>query len=153
MIIIASTVEYYLSTMQKYPTLAFSGSHQQMMLRRHPWTYHFMIFWCFGAFFWHTWWRHQYVLRAKVLKLFVLKTFVSSAENLTSIGRQMHSKQPLIPVRGQNILCWKLDPGCHFGSNGPIYFFKFYFLVHHFCVLFFCCYCCFVLFLGEKGFF
>lgn len=108
MIIIASTVEYYLSTMQKYPTLAFSGSHQQMMLRRHPWTCHFMIFWCFGAFFWHTWWRHQYVLRAKVLKLFVLKTFVSSAENLTSIGRQMHSKQPLIPVRGQNILCWKL---------------------------------------------
>ena len=36
MIIIASTVEYYLRTVQKYQELTFSGYPQQMILRTHP---------------------------------------------------------------------------------------------------------------------
>ena len=32
-------------------------------------------------------------------------------------------------MRGQNIFCWKLDGGCHFGSYAPIYIFDFIFLL------------------------
>ena len=39
----------------------------------------------------------------------------------------MRPQRTLISVRSQNILCWKLDRGCHFGSNGPLYIFNFIF--------------------------
>ena len=51
-----------------------------------------------------------------------------SGENLRSIGPQMRPQRTLISVRSQNILCWKLDRGCHFDSNGSIYIFNFIFL-------------------------
>ena len=47
---------------------------------------------------------------------------------MRSIGRQIRPQRHLILVRSQNILCWKLGRGCHFGSNRPICIFNFMFL-------------------------
>ena len=45
---------------------------------------------------------------------------VKSGENLRSIRLQMSPQGPLISVRSQKIIYWKLGQGCHFGSNGKI---------------------------------
>ena len=39
---------------------------------------------------------------------------MTSVESVRSVGRQMRHQRPIISVRGQTILCWKLGRGCHY---------------------------------------
>ena len=104
---------------------------QQVTLRTCHWIRHFLFFfgvlWCFL----------MYLMKSSVgtrgndtiiIRTGNLHPSVTSGKNLRSIGRQMLSQRLLIFVRSKNILRWKLDRGCHFGNNWPIYIFNFIFL-------------------------
>ena len=77
------------------------------MLRTHPGPFQFMIESVFGLTY--------LMMSSKSLYL-----SVKSGENLRSIRLQMSPQGPLISVRSQKIIYWKLGRGCHFGSNGKI---------------------------------
>ena len=68
----------------------------------------------------------------KIIPTEMIRPSVIPARNLRSIARQKRSQRSLIFVRSQNIVCWKLSRGRHFGSNGPICIFNFAFFVHRF---------------------
>ena len=124
------------------------------MLRRYPWPHLFnIIVWRFGAFFdgFHDVISSYLVQWSQTLPVLKTSTNLTFGENLRSIRRQMCPQVQVISVTGQKIRCWKLEWGCHFGSNGPIYIFNFTFL----CTVLFVCCCCWVFlrfFFNKKVF-
>ena len=91
--------------------------------------FYFFIFWRFGTFF-------DDFIGPKTTRNGNLHSSVTSAGNMKSIRRQIRFQGPLISVRCQKILYWKLSRGLYFSSNGPIYIFNFICLYNFSCLFF-----------------
>ena len=92
--------------------------------------FYFFIFWHFGTFF-------DDFNGPKTTRNGNLHSSVISAGNMKSIRCQIRFQGPLISVKRQKILYWKLSRGLYFSSNGPIYIFNFICLYNVFVCLFF----------------
>ena len=116
---IVPTVESYLGTIQKHQELIFSRYPQQLMLCTYPGPQYFLNFLACRSL-------------GKLSENCTtnLHCYVTSGENLTSTGCQMHPQGFHLSVKVEKTLCRKLGWGY---TNLPIYFVNFVFSTS-FCV-------------------